>query len=495
MTRIILGVLALAFASFGLCPAADPAPAKRTAAPLELVLIGEDKLARVEFQAEVDGTPVSAIWDETFAKLFAYFDRNGDGTLDLKEAALLPSPRSLRQAMGSGFTPPVGAAPAFAEMDRNGDGKVTPDELAAHYRANGVGNVQIGVGRLPASAELTAALLKNLDTDGDGKVSEKEWRAAADALKKLDKNDDELIGAGELVPKAVYPGAAGTVLLTPPAADAAPPDVLAKLPLVLLPTDPKNVHWTTEISRRNAKFKASELPAWRKQEPDARWAVKLSDKAGTAERFAFASGRLRVDGWVANGNANEAFASARKQIVAQFDAPPEPAEGKGKGRQGGGLAWLVPIADRDGDGTLDRKELDAWLDLQAQIARGQVLLTILDGGGLFELIDTNHDGALSVRELRGAWDRLKGAGCVTDGAFDPKKLPNVLLVAASRGYPQTLALDARRGPAWFRAMDRNGDGDVSRREFTGPAEVFDKLDLDKDGLISAEEAEKADFKK
>ncbi|MBN9118118.1 MAG: EF-hand domain-containing protein [Planctomycetes bacterium] len=120
-----------------------------------------------------------------------------------------------------------------------------------------------------------------------------------------------------------------------------------------------------------------------------------------------------------------------------------------------------------------------------------MLLTVLDGAGLFELIDTNHDGALSVRELRGAWDRLKEAGCVTAGAFDAKKLPRVLLVAASRGYPQTLALDARRGPAWFRAMDRNGDGDVSRREFTGPADVFDKLDLDKDGLISAAEAEKA----
>jgi hypothetical protein len=74
-------------------------------------------------------------------------------------------------------------------------------------------------------------------------------------------------------------------------------------------------------------------------------------------------------------------------------------------------------------------------------------------------------------------------------------LPRVLLAAASQGYPQTLAIDMRRGPAWFRAMDRNGDGDVSRREFTGPPEVFDKLDLDKDGLISPEEAAKADVKK
>src|SRR5262249_21353145 len=163
-------------------------------------------------------------------------------------------------------------------------------------------------------------------------------------------------------------------------------------------------------------FKADELSAWRKREPDARWTVNLSDKSGAAERFAFTAGELRVDGWCASGKVNEALTSARKQLAAQLDAP-ELSEEKGPpGPRGGGLAWLVPIADRDGDGKLDRKELDAWFDLQAQIARGQVLVTVLDGGGLFELIDANHDGALSVRELRGAWDRLKEAGCVTDGA-------------------------------------------------------------------------------
>jgi len=484
----------LALAVGGLCHAAEPAPPQPTGAPVELVLLNGDKPARIELWVEIDGTPVSAVWTETFAKLFAFFDRNADGVLDAKEVALLPSPRALRLAVGNGFTPPVGSAPALADLDRNGDGQVTPDELAAFYRAAGVGTVQIGVGRLPASADLTAALLKALDTDGDGVVSEKEWRAAADMLKKLDKNDDELIGAGELVPKAVYPGAAGTLLLTPPSADVSPPEVLAKLPLVLLPTDPKDTTWATEIERRNSRIKAGELQAWRKHDPDARWVVRFTEKPITNGRFAFTDGSLRVDGWLASGNVNEALTAARKQLVGQFEGT-EPEGPKGARRRGGGLAWLVPIADQNMDGKLDRKELDAWLDLQAQIARGQVLLTILDGAGLFELLDRNHDGALSVRELRGAWDRLKEAGCVTAGAYDPKKLPRVVLAAASRGYPQTLAIDARRGPAWFRAMDRNSDGDVSRREFTGPADVFDKLDLDKDGLLSAEEAEKADVKK
>ncbi len=46
-------------------------------------------------------------------------------------------------------------------------------------------------------------------------------------------------------------------------------------------------------------------------------------------------------------------------------------------------------------------------------------------------------------------------------------------------------------PAWFTRMDRNGDGDVSLREFLGPLELFRKLDRDGDGLISPAEARAA----
>jgi hypothetical protein len=37
-------------------------------------------------------------------------------------------------------------------------------------------------------------------------------------------------------------------------------------------------------------------------------------------------------------------------------------------------------------------------------------------------------------------------------------------------------------------MDRNGDGDISPAEFLGTREQFDKLDLNRDGLIDAAEA-------
>jgi Ca2+-binding EF-hand superfamily protein len=43
-------------------------------------------------------------------------------------------------------------------------------------------------------------------------------------------------------------------------------------------------------------------------------------------------------------------------------------------------------------------------------------------------------------------------------------------------------------PAWFFKMDRNRDGEVSRREFPGPRAAFDRLDADRDGAIDAAEA-------
>ena len=52
-------------------------------------------------------------------------------------------------------------------------------------------------------------------------------------------------------------------------------------------------------------------------------------------------------------------------------------------------------------------------------------------------------------------------------------------------------LSRLRGPTWFRKMDRNADGDISRAEFLGTGEQFRKLDLDGDALIGIAEAEAA----
>jgi Ca2+-binding EF-hand superfamily protein len=176
---------------------------------------------------------------------------------------------------------------------------------------------------------------------------------------------------------------------------------------------------------------------------------------------------------------------------------------------------LFKLMDLDGDGKLTEKELLAYLDqmqeLRAKAAAGCATLSVLDQGrGLFDLLDSNGDGRLGVREMRQAvplrarLDRT-GDGVLSKdeiphsyfatfvrGPVDTTPLPGGMVVSSSPARPPGFGTTVVRGPLWFRKMDRNQDGDVSRREFVGTDEQFAQIDTDGDGLISGEEAERAE---
>jgi Ca2+-binding EF-hand superfamily protein len=163
------------------------------------------------------------------------------------------------------------------------------------------------------------------------------------------------------------------------------------------------------------------------------------------------------------------------------------------------LKSIFNIADRNDDGKLSEQELMTYLDLQSKAANAFIRVSVADNGrGLFGLLDGNHDGKLGVRELRTAWDRLKKHDQRYDKSISRSDLPPQFRVLVNRGDPLVngpllgASAATATGPQWYRLMDRNGDGDISPREFLGTMEEFRKLDLDGDGLISLDEAIKAE---
>jgi len=156
--------------------------------------------------------------------------------------------------------------------------------------------------------------------------------------------------------------------------------------------------------------------------------------------------------------------------------------------------------DVDEDGKAFPAEIEAFLSQQQAGLRAQVHAKAGDREDvLFAALDANRDERLDTREALAAADRLQALDGNADGAVTADELPELMVIGLARGSlenadstfappPVTVRGPAGDAPRWFTAMDANGDGAISRREFIGSPEKFNELDKDGNGLLELGEA-------
>jgi Ca2+-binding EF-hand superfamily protein len=428
-----------------------------------------------------------------------------------------------------------------------------------------------GAGPEPSVSTVADATFRRLDTNRDGKLSRDELAAAADVLLQLDVDEDEIVTTREIAPddsssnplsgliamaaQGTPDNNAGNKILIPVASGEAPAVLIAalqerygargdkeekKLRSKDLGLDEKT--FAQLDVNGDGVLDAAELAGFVKRTPDLELTIRLGKKDGAEARVQVVSGKERSlladrlqqkDGMgmldlgrtrVELRSGDEARPDrlgglVRDQYLAQFKQAD--AEGRGYLKESEVtnnrlFRGAFKAMDRDGDGKVTEKEVLAYLDhLQELQKRARAACATLDltdqSRGLFDLLDVNRDGRLSVREMRGAVKLLEqydhdGKGWLTRADLPRSYRLSLRSGTASAGGPDPAAAFFElyggsyeseselpgRGPLWFRKMDRNRDGDVSRKEFLFGEAKFREIDADGDGLISVEEAERYD---
>jgi Ca2+-binding EF-hand superfamily protein len=375
-------------------------------------------------------------------------------------------------------------AMTFQSMVQRGEKKVSRSALKNYCRTGGFTPVVTMLE--PADDDLARAgksLFRHLARNGDGRLTRAELGRTSSLLRKLDEDDDEVLSVAEVAGSEKSPPTTKTVLRLAGVGERRDLDGAIRLTLVKGPVSPALTRAGKEISARHT---------------GNLFRLQARDVSLTA----------RTD-----GETNGSFADTRKFYLAQFktllgDNASLTKSAIEEDATAQGLADLFDAADRNGDGKLTLAEMVSFLDLIEQGIDSQVMVTVRDDGrNLFAALDTNGDGRLDLGELNRAAKVLPGDRTSLTAEQVPLQLRLSWGRGAARGSFGPLPLPARkksseaapkvafRGPAWFRAMDRNGDGYLSPREFLGSPARFRELDLDGDGRISVEEAEKAEKRK
>lgn len=501
----------------------------------DIVLLLDDGPLHLRLHLSLEGVSLGESRKQYVASLINKLDGNQDGKLSRDEASKSPLLRTKSRPGADKFLEGLGKQIVVTARD--------VEQAIQRY-----GGEPVAYRQDLSSSKNDLEVFKLLDADKSGMLEGAELTSAAELLYAKDEDYDECVSFEEFFPPPPPPDPAQLAVVPPAQTTSTPLATVADMvrdtqePLLsrrLIKKYDKNrdvmldaaeLHWPAARVNEcdadgNGKLDLEELSKIGTETPDVEMAVDLKGKDAEGGLIGIKGSRgKRIDeegrldyakvkfepAVVTFSHRNlDPIASAIENAMRQFNILDTDANGYlDRDETAQRLRFereLFELMDMDGDKKVFADEMKQYVQARAEPASTTCRVNVYDTGyGFFMALDANADGRVSVREMRHAptaLNQLERDGQPGVSEKEPVRHFHIEFVRGSyqlfgpseQLVAQTPAFQQRRpsGPVWFQRMDRNNDGDLTWNEFLGPRDVFDKLDLDRDGLVDPQEAAKA----
>lgn len=496
----------------------------------------------IELRMTIDGKPFRAVREELVDEVLKLADRNGDGRPTWGEVFSDP-----KRLFGKRLDLPIdmkNRKEFFKTHDTNQNGTVDREEarrFVARAKSAGSAFALTSSSEYRNSNRRSSIVRATLDADDNGRLSADEMALAEPRLLGRDANDDGTVTWAEMDDTLAGDAQAmmsRTTYLSPPAAMVLGPQAdwdgvvytFAELYLVdgrpaeeafaVVPSLPKALDEDDdgllsydEVQRLETVEPHLALAANFGRSGDLVAGVSLislSPELGPADRVVSHTPRgllLDLSGYrlqiVSDDRAPQpADEPSAQMLLTMYDADKNGYLDKTEAAAAGPLAGDFDDVDTNEDGKIYVDEIESLLRGRRSPQLSAIQAVVRDDQDvLFPLLDANHDGRLTTRELRRCREQLSALDRDGDGQLAADELPETMTIVLGRGLstgmmPSTMSMAAVStpppdGPTWFAHMDSNHDQEISPEEFPGDRDKFRSIDIDADGFISASEAQAA----